>query len=58
MKKYILGVSIGLLTTAAVTATVLSSQKKTTAKKEVKTVKAEKKTQCSKKMERTHCFDF
>jgi len=58
MKKYILVVSAALLTTAAVTATVLTNGKpKAAAKKEVKCTKMEKKNHCSK-MDRTHCFEW
>jgi hypothetical protein len=50
-------VGAALLTTAAVTGTVLSSkQKAAPVKKEVKCAKMEKKSHCPK-MDRTHCFD-
>lgn len=53
MKKYVLVVAAGLLTTAAVTATVLSN--KEPKKSEVKEVKkVEKKKECTKT--RTNCF--
>jgi hypothetical protein len=55
MKKYILVVGAALLTTAAVTATVLSNGKPAV-KKEVKCSKMDKKAHCPK-MDRTHCFD-
>jgi hypothetical protein len=55
MKKYTLVLAMGLLTTAAVTATVLANkepQKKEVKVKEVK--KVEKKKSCSR--EKTSCF--
>jgi hypothetical protein len=52
MKKYLLAGAVGLFTTAAVTATVLSTNNIDPKKKEVK--KETKKKQCAKK--RTDCF--
>ncbi|HZH95698.1 MAG TPA: hypothetical protein VEY06_07425 [Flavisolibacter sp.] len=55
MKKYTLVLAMGLLTTAAVTATVLANKepvKKEVKVKEVK--KVEKKKSCSR--EKTSCF--
>jgi hypothetical protein len=49
MKKYLLAGAVGLFTTAAVTATVISTNNIDPKKKEVKkeTKKTEKKKQCS-----------
>lgn len=49
MKKYILVVSAALLTTAAVTATVLSNGKPTVKKEVKETKKVEKKKTCERK---------
>lgn len=71
MKKYILIAATGLLTTLAVTATVLND-KKPVAKKAAKCTKANpakctkmNTAACSKgakkdvaKMDRTHCFEY
>ena len=56
MKKYFLAGAIGLFTTAAVTATVISTNNIDPKKKEVKkeTKKVEKKKSCTKT--RTNCF--
>ena len=65
MKKYFLIGSVGLLTTLAVTATVLGDKKpakKTAATKCCKKMDAAQCKTMSKKncatMERTHCFDM
>ena len=49
MKKYLLIAAIGLLTTAGVTATVLSSSKKKETKEMKKEVKKETKKDCNYK---------
>ena len=64
MKKYILILGASLLTTAAVTATVLSSNKTPQTKKKIECTQKMEKKECSKmmkqgcpKMQRTNCFE-